>query len=274
MSSFEKEYYEAESFWQEGMVLDEANINRIEKTISLIPADVKTLADIGCGNGVFLNKLKISETSLDILGIDRSKAALSYVNAKKMEGDISNIPLDDNSIDCLTCLEVIEHLPVNVYGKALEELARVSSKYLIVSVPFAEKLEDAYTKCPQCKSIFNTDMHLRSFDEKTFISLFDKLGFKNTSFQKLGEIKTFVWKEKYVKIFYPEQVLAWNSPICPICGFQNEQQAKVNNMVSEKESVKQKKSIISYFSALPKLIWPQKTRYYWIIGLFEKSKQK
>ena len=271
MSTFEKDYYEAESFWEDGMILDAANINRIEKTIALIPEDVKSLADIGCGNGVFLNRLHETGTAFEILGIDRSKTALNYVKAKKMEGDIAAIPLPDNSMDCLTCLEVIEHLPVTVYDKALSELTRVAGKYLIVSVPFAEKLEEAYTKCPQCKSMFNSDLHLRSFDEETFKKLFDHLGYRNTRVEKLGEIKSFVGKEKYVKLFYPEQSLVWNSPICPICGFQNDKQPTVNIGSNATVVSKRKRSLVSYFSALPKLIWPQKTRYYWILGLFEKT---
>ncbi len=57
MNEFEKKYYEDESFWSDGMVTDESNIKRIKSTIELIPKDVKSLLDVGCGNGVFLNAL-------------------------------------------------------------------------------------------------------------------------------------------------------------------------------------------------------------------------
>ncbi len=55
MESFEKEYYESETFWEGEMLQDAANQQRIKTTASLIPDDVDTLADIGCGNGVFIN---------------------------------------------------------------------------------------------------------------------------------------------------------------------------------------------------------------------------
>src|SRR4030095_10335142 len=112
MSSFEQEYYEAERFWEGAAIQDENNLDRIAKTISMIPADAGSLADIGCGNGVFVNRLAKEKPSMTIVGVDRSEAALKYVQTEKMHGDIGAIPFDDNSFDCITCLEVIEHLPV------------------------------------------------------------------------------------------------------------------------------------------------------------------
>src|SRR5882762_8600681 len=121
MSDFEKEYYESESFWEGEMVQDAANQERIRFTSDFIPRDVKSLADIGCGNGVFVNQLKVTKPALELMAIDRSLAALKYVKTEKKQGDISDIPLRDRSVDCATCLEVIEHLPVAVYENALNE---------------------------------------------------------------------------------------------------------------------------------------------------------
>ena len=56
--SFEKEYYESPEFWAEGMVSDESNLARIDETIAMIPQDAHSLLDIGCGNGIFPNKLR------------------------------------------------------------------------------------------------------------------------------------------------------------------------------------------------------------------------
>ncbi len=43
------------------------------------------------------------------------------------------IPLDDNSINCIVCTDVLEHL--NNFHDVFEELIRVSSDYLIISIP-------------------------------------------------------------------------------------------------------------------------------------------
>lgn len=49
--------------------------------------------------------------------------------------DIASIPLDDNSMDLVTCLEVIEHLPEPI--KALKELSRIVKKngLILISCP-------------------------------------------------------------------------------------------------------------------------------------------
>jgi ubiquinone/menaquinone biosynthesis C-methylase UbiE len=177
MSDFEKKYYESDAFWQAGMLADGANAIRMEKTMQLIPAEVKSLADIGCGNGLFGNMVQQQRRPIGIMAIDRSEQALRYVQTEKKVGDVLDIPLADRSYDCVTCLQVLEHIPVNTYKKALSELARVSAKYIIVSVPFNEDREKNFTQCPQCKTIFNSDLHLRSYTEKNIDELFTEWNF-------------------------------------------------------------------------------------------------
>lgn len=273
MNDFEKEYYEAESFWEGDMLQDEANTERIQKTAALIPGDVKTLVDVGCGNGVFVNYLKDYKPNIDILAVDRSKTALKYVKTKKTEGDLANLQFADRSFDCVTCLEVIEHLPVSVYESALQNLARIADKYLIVSVPYKENLEERYNKCPGCKTIFNYDLHLRSFSDNYFEHLFDDYGFKCVSTQKLGASEHFRGHYFFRKIFYKEQFNVWQSPICPMCGY-HEQSDKThigtNSTVPVSQPSRQRK-LIRYFTGLPKLFWPKEIRHYWILGLYKRD---
>ncbi len=63
MNGFERQYYEAEVFWEGDAVGDDNNISRIKETAALIPASVTSLADIGCGNGVFVNYLHAQHPS-------------------------------------------------------------------------------------------------------------------------------------------------------------------------------------------------------------------
>ena len=267
MNAFEKEYYESPGFWDNGMVLDQANIDRIKKTVSIIPNDVHSLADIGCGNGVFLNHLIDQNSPLMLLGVDRSVEALKHVKAKKTEGDITNLAFPDKSFDCISCLEVIEHLPVPVYRQSLSELARLAKKYIIISVPYNEILEDAQTQCPSCKSIFNSDLHLRSFKKDDMLGLFDEFGFKNIGIEKLGEIVTYKGHQQYRKLFYPDQLLKWKSPICPICGFKEKNELSTNVSLHGNPA---KKRFLSYFTGLPKLVWPKSKRHYWILGIYQR----
>lgn len=268
MNEFERAYYESPEFWKGEMLQDEANVSRFAATEALIPNGVKKVVDVGCGNGVFVNRLVVSKPEVEVFAVDRSAKALEFVKCNKTQGEITSIPFPDRYFDCVTCLEVIEHLGVNDFRLALGELARVSNKFIIVSVPFDEKIEESYTKCPSCKSIFNYQLHLQSFGERKFIGLFDQLGYRNVSFQKMNLTERYRGHFQYRKLFYPEQLTQWRSPICPLCGYFDES-ADEGDPTSRSEPAARRK-LISYLGQLPKLFWPKEKSYYWILGLFEK----
>lgn len=272
MESLEKKYYEASRFWEEGAFNDSGNVERIKTTIDIIPSDVKTLVDGGCGNGLFLNALSEKKPWIQCSGFDRSEIALTYVKCEKTIGDVANIHFGDNSFDCVTCLEVIEHLPVDVFDTALKELARVADKYLVISVPYKEILEENYTKCPQCKSVFNADLHLRSFDEEKMNSLLIPYGFKCVKHLLLGRSVRFKGHYSFRKLIYPEQFKQWKSPLYPICGFEGTTAPLVQSQnVIETSNRQPSKSSISFLTWLPKLFWPKEEKYYWILALYQKQ---
>jgi SAM-dependent methyltransferase len=273
MSSLEKEYYEAERFWIGDSLLDQDNLERIRLTAAMIPSDVESLVDVGCGNGVFVNYLQNDSREFKLLAIDRSATALKYVKTEKMEGDIANIPLPSNSFDCVTCLEVIEHLPIEIYKNALSELARISKKYVIISVPLDEDLKKKYTQCPSCKSIFNADLHLRKFDYDIIKELLKEFNYECVLVNMAGQQETFKGHGIFTKLFYPNHYRLWNSPICPICGFKEEPEKMTGNKINENvvESNGKHRSLISYFTVIPKLFWPKNKKYYWIIGLYKRK---
>lgn len=268
MADLEREYYESDSFWGGNMVQDEANQLRIQLTLNMLTNDIKSLIDVGCGNGVFIHKVQEHNPLIDITGVDRSNTALKYVKAAIVNSSLENIPLETKAYDCVTCLQVIEHLPVNIYEKGLDELARLSSKYIIVSVPNNEVLEDSYTKCPNCKSIFNREMHLRSFTKEKIEQLFQSRGFKCTKIVTTGRGESFLGYKQYQKVFYPEQLLKWKSPLCPVCGYSDETNLELISVPLNQKQPKRK--LISYLSYLPKLIWPKVYSDYWAIAHFER----
>lgn len=271
MESFEKMYYEAETFWEGDVLKDPANQERIRATASLIPPVVKTLIDVGCGNGTFVNYLSDNYPGLDLTAVDRSETALKFVRTNKLEVDISSLPFDDHSFDCVTCLEVIEHLPVPLYKQSLRELTRIAKDHVIISVPYAEKLETNYTRCPSCRTIFNRDIHVRNFFDKDIKSLLAEFGFGCDFIQKLNHIKKFVGHDLYRKLFYPEQFLKWQSPICPVCGFSTPPtKENGSKQITDPQPVTSKRKLISYFTGLPKLFWPKTSHYYWILAKYSR----
>lgn len=271
MSEFEKQYYESAEFWEGDKLQDPANQLRIKFTSDYIPSNVTSIADIGCGNGVFVNYLKENKPHLDIVAVDRSLTALKFVKTNKIEAAINDIPLNDISYDCVSCLEVLEHLPVPIYKQSLKELSRISKKYVIISVPFEEEIEANHNQCPSCKTIFNYDLHMRRYDADIIENLMNEFGFRCEKMDKLGEMINFKGHYTFRKIFYKNQFRQWRSPICPVCGYSKRNEEVSSNNV-ENSSSKPERSLISYFSVLPKLFWPKEKKYYWIIALYKKVK--
>ena len=274
MISFEEQYYEAPSFWEGAMLQDELNQERVKQTAASIPSDVKTLLDVGCGNGIFLNYLNEARPDLELRGVDRSHTALTHVKVKKSQASITDLPFEDNSFDAVTCLEVLEHIPVPDYKKAISELARISKKYLIISVPYAEVLSHAFNTCPSCESQFNRDLHLRSYSKETMETLFDSHNIKCQSTTTLGKMKEPMGYRRYRKMFYPEQFNRWESPICPICGYAETKAPKSADESTETQRQPKKRRLISYIAAFPKQIWPSVTKYYWVMSVYSKGSQQ
>lgn len=274
MSDFERLYYEDDMFWGGDALQDEANVERINYTARLVPADVQCLVDIGCGNGVFLTCLSKTRAGIRLLGIDRSEAALRYVKSENLLADIVDTGLQSGSFDCVTCLEVIEHLPFNVYDAAIKELARISNKYIIVSVPFEEDLEETSNQCPACKTIFNRELHLRNFNDLKMNGLFNEFGFKCRTIEHLGASRKLKYHRQYRRLLYPEQFNKFESPICPVCGFKL-QKTEVNSVSSHMNErprkLRFKQRILSTISAFPKMFWPKETKFYWVIALYQKA---
>ncbi len=149
--------------------ISERELNRFEKTMPYV-LKKGTLCDVGCGEGYWLEYLN-QNTELTLFGTDisteRLKPAKENSKIRIMNADIRNLPFKDNKIEQITAMEILEHIPE--WEKGLEELIRVASKRVIVSVPYNEKLK--YESCPECGEKAYLYGHLHSFKEKDFKKL-------------------------------------------------------------------------------------------------------
>jgi 2-polyprenyl-3-methyl-5-hydroxy-6-metoxy-1,4-benzoquinol methylase len=260
---FERKYYENESFWNTQQ--SKEDIQRIIDIAQLIPTDVMTLLDVGCGNGNFINYLlKEPKRFTRLHAVDRSLAALKYVKSNKTQASIIELPFSDVEFDLVSCLEVIEHLPGPVYAKGIEELARVANKYILISVPNNQDLEIGRTMCPNCKSIFNPDLHMRSFDMETMSKIFYDVGFVCENIKAIGCINDLWLPNLYLKSKkHCTNTNQWTFGItCPICGttIPGKQENRTENTTTTRST-----------KDLLKLIWPKTTRYRWIVALYKKQ---
>ena len=182
---------------------------------AMVEPDVETILDIGCGDGEITNDFCPGRT---VVGCDRSRTALAHVTAEKVLANCDNLPFKEKSFDFVLCSEVIEHLPEPVFGKTLKELARVSSKYVVVSVPYREVVAQRVTRCASCGTRYNIDGHLRSFRGPGELAARFS-GFELALVKYCGESDPRPWPpllrlRRVLLRDWPECELA----ICPKCG--------------------------------------------------------
>jgi 2-polyprenyl-3-methyl-5-hydroxy-6-metoxy-1,4-benzoquinol methylase len=99
---------------------------------------VDSILDVGCGEGFTLNRLKEKGIGKKLEGVEYSEDAIelghkTYPDIKIQQGNIYQLPYENNTFDLVLCTEVLEHL--DKPQDALKELVRVSKKYLVISVP-------------------------------------------------------------------------------------------------------------------------------------------
>lgn len=260
----EEKYYENDVFWNPKNVSSQEK-DRIEKTYELLPRGIKSIADIGCGNGIFVNYIRSRDRKIGIIGIDRSPSALKYVKTNKVKGDITDIPLKNHEYDLSVALEVIEHLNIEDYEVALKELARISKKYILISVPNNENLKNNFVECPRCQTQFSRSFHKRNFNEEVMGKLFEKYGFKNKYVKYIGAKKSyFIISPLYYFINRLIQKRNFKtSLLCPICGFHNKKIIKIKNRKVPQTDVRT--SVVTLLN-----LWPKRTKYRWLIALYER----
>lgn len=99
----------------------------------VLMAKPENVLEIGCGTGVtasYLTKKSSAEvTTLDIdLELDPD-----------VGGSIHRLPFSENHFDTVVAFEVLEHIPYDLFKKALIEIGRVTKKKTIISVPDARR---------------------------------------------------------------------------------------------------------------------------------------
>jgi len=100
----------------------------------------KRVLDVGCARGAYLSGWR--QIGIEAEGIDISEWAVKNPCDKRLklsQGDITKgLPYPDKSFDLVTCFDVLEHLTEEDIHKAIKELRRISSKWVVISTLFKD----------------------------------------------------------------------------------------------------------------------------------------
>ena len=118
-----------------------------------LPEALDLSIDAGCGPG--RHTAILAGASRRVLAMDISRAMLCLVRngpafrserVDLVQADVRNLPFKAGVADVILTLEVLEHLPDEMFRRTLDELRRVARKYILISVPYKENLRRGRTQ--------------------------------------------------------------------------------------------------------------------------------
>jgi SAM-dependent methyltransferase len=112
--------------------------------IRWVPPEAGALLDVGCNAGELLGYCRALYPEMRLAGVDVNSNILEKVREYLPGADLhtagaESLPLPDASFDCVTCIEVLEHIPPDLRARALGEIRRVlrPGGRLVLRVPHA-----------------------------------------------------------------------------------------------------------------------------------------
>jgi ubiquinone/menaquinone biosynthesis C-methylase UbiE len=117
--------------------------------------NIKSLLDVGCGRGVFVNDMVNKFNIKEVYALDiASVSTLNYIKNDSInfiDGSAHNIPLPDNCVEYVVSFDCLEHCLEEDIPKIVDEFYRVCTKGVVASIA---------THQTQHKTITNEDFHM------------------------------------------------------------------------------------------------------------------
>jgi len=142
----------------------------------------QSILDVGCGEGVLVEKWARRLGDKRVVGIDLEDETLQaeweHRQAPNLEYRVmkaENLPFADGEFDMATAIEVLEHVPDPAHTVA--EMARAANRWLLVSVP-REPLWRGLNiaRGAYLRDLGNTPGHLNHWSKRSFVSLLSRHG--------------------------------------------------------------------------------------------------
>jgi len=181
--------------------------HRLNLVRRILPRDPgEAILDVGCGDGAISLDLS-QQTRARVVGADLAIRRVTFArnlakNLSFTQGSCYELPFADNSFSTVVCCDLLEHLDDPT--RAFAELMRVSSRYVLLTVPFAIEIEK--TLCPHCLKDYFLYGHQHSFGKEGVERLASSAGGRVQRFEHV--IPMFECRR--YKFFPPLKWLIWN----------------------------------------------------------------
>jgi 2-polyprenyl-3-methyl-5-hydroxy-6-metoxy-1,4-benzoquinol methylase len=145
-------------------------------------AEPRSLLDVGCGEGVLVQRWAHSLPATRVVGIDLQEESIQAGWAQRQAPNLEyrtmpaeHLPFAADEFDLATAIEVLEHVPDPEH--TLAEMARCAERHLLVSVP----REPLWRMLNMARGAYlaqlgNTPGHLNHWSKRSFARLLSRHG--------------------------------------------------------------------------------------------------
>ena len=145
-------------------------------------ADPDSLLDVGCGEGVLVERWARRLEGRRVVGIDLEEDSIQQGWSRRQEPNLEykvmraeDLPFADGEFALVSAIEVLEHVPDPAHTVA--EMARCAQRHLLVSVP----REPLWRMLNMARGAYwadlgNTPGHLNHWSRRSFVALLSRHG--------------------------------------------------------------------------------------------------
>ncbi len=108
--------------------------------------DIQSQLDIGPGSSFLKKTLEVHRPDIEYKSMDIDSGL-----SPDIVGSVTKIPSPDGFFDLVSAFQVLEHIKFEDFERALEEMKRVSRKYIFISLPHNVPSFDMQFKLPGLK---------------------------------------------------------------------------------------------------------------------------
>lgn len=167
--------------------LSERERVRLGGTFAAFPGGVTCALEIG------FNDFRVTRMLLrvaEVVSIDLPRSVVDRPAGSKLAfANLRALPFADRSFDCVVCTEVLEHLDDVTLVPSIAELQRVCRRFVLVTVPYRQHVNNELFKCSRCGHEENCMGHVRGIAEDDLTAWFP--GWRTVTLREIGGVSGY-----------------------------------------------------------------------------------